>query len=108
MMLYSQCDWTGKYSGGSWPVCSKATCDADVVAFSGDGSGDANCHGSQYSGGMDDSDKNKYCCDQPEDDKQWKDYEWQGMTDVSTLVILNSPFNIISSICLPPKDPSRY
>ncbi|RYP21255.1 hypothetical protein DL767_009307 [Monosporascus sp. MG133] len=81
MALYSQCDWSGHYSSGSWPSCDKATCGADVVAFSGDGSGDATCLGGWYRGGMEDAKKNKYCCNQPEADRKWTNCEWQGMTD---------------------------
>ncbi|EXF81327.1 hypothetical protein CFIO01_00989 [Colletotrichum fioriniae PJ7] len=81
MKLYSQCDWSAKVASSTWPSCEKATCGSDVIAFSGDGSGDAMCWGAWYKGGMEDSKKNKYCCDQPEEDKKWKDCEWQGMTD---------------------------
>ncbi|KAK1480203.1 glycosyl hydrolase family 18, partial [Colletotrichum tamarilloi] len=81
MKLYSQCDWSAKIASSTWPSCEKATCGSDVIAFSGDGSGDAMCWGAWYKGGMEDSKKNKYCCDQPEEDKKWKDCEWQGMTD---------------------------
>lgn len=83
MALYSQCDWAGKISTNSWPTCNAATCSKDVVAYSGDGSGDATCWGGWYYKGMADTEKNKYCCDQPANDKKWTDCEWQGMTDVS-------------------------
>lgn len=91
MKLYSQCDWSAKVASSTWPSCEKATCGSDVIAFSGDGSGDAMCWGAWYKGGMEDSKKNKYCCDQPEEDKKWKDCEWQGMTDVSHPVRLWRP-----------------
>ncbi|KAJ3952540.1 hypothetical protein N0V92_011012 [Colletotrichum tropicale] len=66
-------------NGGFSPIRSyQAAC----FAYSGDGSGDAMCLGGWYRGGMEDTKKNKYCCNQPEDDKKWTDCEWQGMTDI--------------------------
>lgn len=82
MVLYSQCDWSAKVSLGNWPDCSKSSCSNDVVAYSGDGSGEATCWGAWYEQ-LGDSQKNKYCCDQPDDNKKWSDCEWQGITDVS-------------------------
>ncbi|OBT95158.1 hypothetical protein VE01_07296 [Pseudogymnoascus verrucosus] len=81
MVLYSQCDWSAKVSLGNWPDCSKSSCSNDVVAYSGDGSGEATCWGAWYEQ-LGDSQKNKYCCDQPDDNKKWSDCEWQGKTDI--------------------------
>ncbi|TPX10951.1 uncharacterized protein E0L32_008157 [Thyridium curvatum] len=75
MKLYSQCDWTSTRNK-NFPNCDAGSCGADVVAYSGDGSGDATCWGGWYRYGMEDSSKNKYCCSQPEQDKN-EDYQFE-------------------------------